>query len=71
MNDLTDFVTFKNPRLAARYAQRRIPMATLYEAYFDGEVDIPGDLYAFLRKRDLFVSRALKGEPAAVRTATC
>jgi cyclopropane fatty-acyl-phospholipid synthase-like methyltransferase len=59
MSDLTDFVTFKNPRLAARHAKRRIPMATLYEAYFDGEVDIPGDLYAFLRQRDLFVNYKL------------
>jgi cyclopropane fatty-acyl-phospholipid synthase-like methyltransferase len=59
MSDLTDYVTFKNKRLAARYAHRRIPMATLYEAYFDGEVDIPGDLFAFLRQRDLFVKYTL------------
>jgi cyclopropane fatty-acyl-phospholipid synthase-like methyltransferase len=56
---LTDYVTFKDRRLAARYADRKIPMATLYEAYFDGEVDIPGDLYAFLRNRDLFVKYSL------------
>jgi cyclopropane fatty-acyl-phospholipid synthase-like methyltransferase len=60
MNELlTDYVTFKNPRLAARYAGRPIPMSTLYEAYFDGEVDIPGDLHAFLRKRNLFVKYSL------------
>jgi sphingolipid C9-methyltransferase len=56
---LTDYVTFKDRRLAARYADKKIPMATLYEAYFDGEVDIPGDLYAFLRNRDLFVNYSL------------
>jgi cyclopropane fatty-acyl-phospholipid synthase-like methyltransferase len=30
-------------------------MATLYEAYFDGALDIPGDIYALLRDRNLFV----------------
>ena len=56
---LTDYVTFKDRRLAARYADSRIPISTLYEAYFDGEVDIPGDLYAFLRNRNLFVKYSL------------
>jgi cyclopropane fatty-acyl-phospholipid synthase-like methyltransferase len=60
MSDLlTDYVTFKDPRLAARYANRPIPISTLYEAYFDGEVDIPGDLHAFLRNRNLFVKYTL------------
>jgi cyclopropane fatty-acyl-phospholipid synthase-like methyltransferase len=59
MSDLTDYVTFKNSRLANRYANRRIPMATLYEAYFDGDLDIPGDLFAFLRQRNLFVKYTL------------
>jgi cyclopropane fatty-acyl-phospholipid synthase-like methyltransferase len=59
MSQLSDFVTFKNPRLGDRHARRRIPMATLYEAYFDGEVDIPGDIYAFLRQRHLFVKYTL------------
>jgi sphingolipid C9-methyltransferase len=59
MSDLTDFVTFHNRALAARYATSRIPMSTLYEAYFDGDVDIPGDLFAFLRQRDLFVKYSL------------
>lgn len=56
---LTDYVTFKNRRLAAKYENSRIPMSTLYELYFDGEVDIPGDLYAFLRDRDMFVKYTL------------
>jgi cyclopropane fatty-acyl-phospholipid synthase-like methyltransferase len=56
---LTDYVTFKNKRLAARYTNDRIPISTLYEAYFDGELDIPGDLHAFLRNRDLFVKYSL------------
>jgi cyclopropane fatty-acyl-phospholipid synthase-like methyltransferase len=56
---LTDYVTFKNRKLADRYSNNRIPISTLYELYFDGEVDIPGDLYAFLRNRDLFVKYSL------------
>jgi cyclopropane fatty-acyl-phospholipid synthase-like methyltransferase len=56
---LTDYVTFKSRKLADRYANNRIPISTLYELYFDGEVDIPGDLYAFLRNRDMFVKYTL------------
>jgi cyclopropane fatty-acyl-phospholipid synthase-like methyltransferase len=40
----------KNPTLAARYATRAMPMATLIEAYLDGDVDIP-DIDAFLDAR--------------------
>jgi sphingolipid C9-methyltransferase len=59
MKQLDDHVTFRNRRLGARYAKRRIPMSTLYEAYFDGDLDIRGDLGEFLRHRDLFVRYSL------------
>lgn len=59
MNRLTDYVVFHDKKLAARYADKRIPMSTLYEAYFDGAIDIPGDIYAFLRNRNLFVKYTL------------
>ena len=59
MQRLTDHVVFNDPKLAKRYAHSRIPMATLYEAYFDGAIDIPGDIYALLRDRDLFVKYTL------------
>jgi len=59
MNELRDYVTFHSARLAARYARRRIPISTLYEAYFDGDLDIPGDMDAFLRRRNLFVAYRL------------
>jgi cyclopropane fatty-acyl-phospholipid synthase-like methyltransferase len=50
---LTDLVTFRDPNLAARYAAGKIPMTTLFEAYLDGDVDIP-DIDAFLdARRDL------------------
>jgi cyclopropane fatty-acyl-phospholipid synthase-like methyltransferase len=59
MRRLTDHVTFNDRKLAARYAERRIPIATLYEAYFDGAVDIPGDIYSFLRERSHLVRYSL------------
>lgn len=52
---LTNHVVFNDPNLARRYADSRIPMSTLYEAYFDGAIDIPGDIYALLRDRNLYV----------------
>jgi cyclopropane fatty-acyl-phospholipid synthase-like methyltransferase len=59
MTKLSDYVEFKNPELGRRYANQRIPMSVLYELYFDGELDIPGDLYEFLRDRSQFVSYRL------------
>ena len=59
MARLTDYVVFNDRKLAARYADRPIPMSTLYEAYFDGDIDIPGDLPAFLKQRNLFVKYTL------------
>lgn len=53
---LTDHVTFNDEKLATRYGRGRIPMATLYEAYFDGAIDIPGDIYSFLDERRELVS---------------
>src|SRR5512138_2525129 len=59
MTSLTDYVVFNDRKLAQRYASKRIPMSVLYEAYFDGDLDIPGDIYAFLRNRNLFVKYTL------------
>ncbi len=59
MSRLTDYVVFNDKKLANRYAHKRIPMATLYEAYFDGDIDITGDIFAFLRNRNLFVKYTL------------
>jgi cyclopropane fatty-acyl-phospholipid synthase-like methyltransferase len=47
---LTDLIVFNDKQLAARYATTKIPMATLFEAYLDGAVDIP-DMDAFLEAR--------------------
>lgn len=59
---LTDYVTFHDKKLEARCARGPIKMSHLYEAYFDGGVDIDGDIIAFLRKRDLFVKYKLTWE---------
>src|SRR5678816_3138293 len=59
---LTDHVTFHDKKLEARCARGPIKMSHLYEAYFDGGVDIDGDIIAFLRKRDLFVKYKLTWE---------
>ena len=57
MSKLSDFVTFKDQQLAKRYPDGTpIPMSTLFEAYFDGAVDLPDDLDAFLDQRHLFVN---------------
>jgi cyclopropane fatty-acyl-phospholipid synthase-like methyltransferase len=58
MKSLSDYVVFHDKKLARKYANQRIPMATLYEAYFDGAIDIP-DIDALLRERDLFVKYTL------------
>ncbi|MGM0559064.1 MAG: class I SAM-dependent methyltransferase [Myxococcota bacterium] len=57
MKALSDYVEFRDDSLRRKYADRRIPMATLYEAYFDGDVEIPDDegIYDLLENRDLFV----------------
>jgi cyclopropane fatty-acyl-phospholipid synthase-like methyltransferase len=56
---LTDHVVFNDEKLARRYAAEPIPISTLYEAYFDGSLDIPGDLVEFLRSRNAFVKHTI------------
>jgi cyclopropane fatty-acyl-phospholipid synthase-like methyltransferase len=51
MAHLTDYVVFRNSALSKRFATKPIPIDTLFEAYFDGDVDIPGDIFALLRDR--------------------
>src|SRR4029453_16215828 len=59
MAQIADYVKFGNRRLGERYARKRIPMSTLYEAYFDGDLDFETDLGDFIRDRDLFVRYSL------------
>lgn len=58
MTHLTDYVAFRDPKLAARYTTGQIPMTTLLEAYLDGDVDIP-DMDALLDARDRLVTYTL------------
>lgn len=59
MPKLTDHIVFNDKKLAQKYANKRMPMAHLYEAYFDGDIDIPGDIYAFLENRHQYVTNTL------------
>lgn len=58
MSKLTDLVTFRDAQLAVRYATGKIPMTTLFEAYLDGQIDIP-DMDAFLDARNEHVTYTL------------
>ncbi len=64
MPHLSDYVVFNDSKLQARYAKSRetIPMATLFEAYFDGKVDIPGNIYEFLDARQDLVKYTLTSD---------
>jgi len=64
MAKLSDLVTLRSDALAAKYASRPIPMATLIEAYCTGAADIP-DIDAFLDARRDLVSFTIT--PAHVR----
>ena len=59
MKAITDHVVFNNKELAKKYSKKRIPMATFYEAYFDGDIDLKSDIFDFLADRDLFTSFSL------------
>jgi cyclopropane fatty-acyl-phospholipid synthase-like methyltransferase len=61
MPKLTDYVVFKDSALASQYASGSevIPMSTLFEAYFEGKLDIPGDIYQFLDNREGLVKFTL------------
>jgi cyclopropane fatty-acyl-phospholipid synthase-like methyltransferase len=58
MTRLGDCVTFKRHSLAARYAQRKMPMSTLLEAYLGEQLDIV-DMGKFLDARESLVSYTL------------
>ena len=56
---LSDHVVFNDEKLARKYSAEPIPISTLYEAYFDGSLDIPGDLVEFLESRNAFVKHTI------------
>ncbi|GAC1358145.1 MAG: hypothetical protein NVS3B10_01450 [Polyangiales bacterium] len=65
MSTLKDHVVFKDSKLAAKYASDRMPIDTLFESYFDGAIDIPGDIYKLLEDRYALVKH--KFTPAHVK----
>jgi len=51
------YLTFKHAGLKAAYANSRIPMVTLADAYIDGQIDFVGDVWETLdQHRDEFVN---------------
>ena len=59
MDSITDYIRFNDSKLARKYKTKKIPMAKLYEAYFDGDIDLVGDIYDFFDQRDRFVKYSL------------
>jgi sphingolipid C9-methyltransferase len=62
MKTLTDYVTFNDPKLERKYATKRIPISVLYEAYFDGDIDIKCEMGELIASRNLFVEYTLTKE---------
>jgi cyclopropane fatty-acyl-phospholipid synthase-like methyltransferase len=56
---LSDHVVFNDEKLARKYGSEPIPISVLYEAYFDGSLDIPGDIGIFLESRNAFVKHTI------------
>jgi cyclopropane fatty-acyl-phospholipid synthase-like methyltransferase len=61
VTSLNDIVVFNDKTLESNFKSGRIPMTTLFEAYLDGDVDIP-DMDAFLDARDRIVTYSLTME---------
>jgi hypothetical protein len=59
MSNLTDYVLFRDSKLASKYSpSSKMPMTKLFEAYLDGKLDIP-DMDAFLDARHDVVKYAI------------
>ena len=58
--EIGNYLVFRDARLARRWRGKRIPISVLYEAYFDGSVDIQ-NLGGLLAERNRFVSYRLTG----------
>lgn len=48
---LDHYINIKDAKLKAKYAGKKIPMEIFYEAYFDGQIDIKGDMLDLLEHR--------------------
>lgn len=59
MSNALSKVVFRDAKLERRWADSRVPMSTFYEAYFDGALDVDGDMLAFLRQRNDLVRYSL------------
>lgn len=61
--DWEDYVSFRDPVVAARWRGKKIPMEILYEAYMAQELDFEQDVYeVLLRRNQLFRFCFTKGD---------
>ncbi|GAA5983460.1 hypothetical protein JCM10908_000294 [Rhodotorula pacifica] len=50
--NLEDYIDIKNPQLREKYnGQKKIPMQVFHDAYFEGKIDIKGDMLELLEWR--------------------
>jgi cyclopropane fatty-acyl-phospholipid synthase-like methyltransferase len=56
VEQIGEWVDYKDPNLKERYEGHPIPMSTFFEAFIEGKIDVKGDLHEFMRKRDRFVN---------------
>lgn len=59
MSKLTDYVVFNDDKLAKKYGAEPIPMSVLYEGYFDGDIDIHGDIFELLRNSEQLLKHTI------------
>ncbi len=59
MSTLTDYIVFNDEKLAKKYKAEAIPVSVLYEGYFDGDIDIKGDIFELLNSRNLFLKHTI------------
>jgi sphingolipid C9-methyltransferase len=51
-NTVSDFVTFQDASLGRKWSGKKVPISDVYEAYIDGQLDIPADKWEdFFRTR--------------------
>lgn len=63
--DITDFIEYKDPKLARKYKNKKIPIGILHDLYLDNKVDITGDVYEMLTHRADITNESFSSAAAA------
>jgi len=56
MPGLKDFIKFNDKKLENKYSKKTIPWGILSEAYYDGKIDITGDIHELVNKKEEFTN---------------